>query len=95
MAAPNTGSGLSPLTGGTLRDPARTSRLMWLPESQCGSEAIYFVGPDCYQHVRAYTDCLQHKIHDGRAFCRCQSVMVCLLPVNRYGVDRATRHHFQ
>lgn len=30
--------------------------------------AIFFVGPDCYQHLRADVECLPNKIADCRAF---------------------------
>ncbi|KAL3920329.1 MAG: hypothetical protein SGPRY_005292 [Prymnesium sp.] len=40
--------------------------------------AIFFVGPDCYQHLRADVDCLPHKIADGRAFWGGAMVIWCI-----------------
>lgn len=41
-------------------------------------KAIFFVGPDCYQHLRADVECLPHKIADGRAFWGGAMVVWCL-----------------
>lgn len=41
-------------------------------------KSIYFVGPNCYQHLRADVDCLPAKIRDGRAFWAGAMVMWCI-----------------
>lgn len=40
--------------------------------------AVYFVGPDCYQHLRADQGCLRSKIKDGRAFWAGARVLWCI-----------------
>ena len=41
-------------------------------------DAIYFVGPECYQHLRWDRFCLQHKIADGRAYWGGAKVLWCI-----------------
>ena len=41
-------------------------------------EAVFFVGPNCYQHLRGDLDCLQYKIADGRAFWAGIMVLWCI-----------------
>ena len=41
-------------------------------------DAIYFIGPDCYQHLRWDLFCLEHKIADGRAFWGGAKVLWCI-----------------
>ena len=41
-------------------------------------EAVFFVGPNCYQHLRGDLDCLDFKIADGRAFWAGLMVLWCI-----------------
>lgn len=41
-------------------------------------DAIFFVGPNCFQHLRGDHDCLSSKISDGRAFWGAAMVLWCI-----------------
>lgn len=41
-------------------------------------EAVYFVGPNCYQMLRGDADCLPRKMADGRTFWAIAFLLYCL-----------------
>lgn len=41
-------------------------------------EAVYFVGPNCYQMLRGDVDCLPKKMEDGRTFWAIAFLLFCL-----------------
>ena len=41
-------------------------------------DAIYFVGPNCYQHLQGDINCLRHKIADCRAYWGAAFVLWCI-----------------